>query len=382
MAKHNNASNKKSLIFLLVAGILILLLANLLPKIQVYIKRPEAAAVLKFPKDHASHSNYRTEWWYLNLLTRTSNLQGADQKDSGYLLSFSRIDKVGGLLNSKYDNNSKEFKQNTDFGGNLQAYLNNQKYLFVSYTNRDSYATLEERRPGSDGRKIYKLSGKTPEIGTFNLTLKERTKSTEPLLWGGNSPNCRGRISVFAPNDTYYYSIPNLDITGTITDIDGVTRNVKIGKAWIDHQWLNSAPPADWKGHYWTNFHFTHSDNLYNTAPHQAVGFVTQIYNSGPKYTYWVKRDADGTNQCGTTANIAIGNYDSTNYPSSWTINLQKSGGNFLELNGIASSDNQIIDPPGGLPAFFEPASSYTGKLNGRSINGLGFFETHLKRPQ
>ena len=393
MARNNKSSNKKSLIFLIVAGVIVFLMANLLPKIQVYINRPEAAALVSFPKDHASHPGFNAEWWYLNLLTKTTNTSGGDEKDTGFLLSFSTIKpptsstKVSGLLSSVYDNSSKEFRQNTDIGGDLQVYLKNKKYLFAQYTNPDSYATLEERKPGTDKKRIYKLSGKTPEIGTFNLTLKERTKSNMPLLWGGNTPNCTGKISVFEPNDTFYYSVPDLDITGTITNTNGEQRNVKIGKAWMDHQWFNSAPPEDWKGHYWNSFHFTESSNLYDSNPHHAIGFVTQIYNDEeigeiPKYTYWVKRNANGSNQCGTEGNIAINNYGETNYPASWTIDLNKSGNKFLQFTGSPFSENQIFNPPAGLPQFFEPASFYSGTLNGKSITGLGFFETSRTKPQ
>ena len=385
MARNNKSSGKKGIIFLLVSAILIVIFANLLPKIQVYINRPEAAALVSFPKDYSSHPTYNAEWWYLNLSLRTERtdrkFDPAYIKDLGYLLSFSRIANTNGLLNSRFDRKTKEFSEKTDVGGTLTVSLINSKYLFVDYINGLNHATLEEKPPGADGKKLYKLVGKTDQIGNFSLKLKERTLSSSPLLWGGTNGNCTGQISVFTPNDTFYYSIPDLDITGTIIDVDGVSRNVKNGKAWIDHQWFNSAPPSNWKGHYWTSFHFTESNNLYNSEPHHAVGFVTQIYNTGPKYTYWVKRNANGTNQCGAEGSITINNYGSTAFPSSWSIGLNKSGSTFLNANGATFSDNQIIDPPIG-PNFIESASYYSGNVSGKPFTGLGFFETHLTKPQ
>lgn len=393
MNPNKHISSKIGFIILALGLLLTLFLVNYLPKINLAFKRPQAAALVSFPEDHKSHPNFKAEWWYLNLLTKTTNQQGKDEKDTGYLLSFSTIKpsenstRINGLLSSFYDNSSKEFKQNTNMGGDLQVYLKNQKYLFAQYTNPDSYATLEEKKPGKDKKRVYKLSGKTPEIGIFDLTLKERTKSNSPLLWGGNTPNCTGKISVFEPDDTFYYSIPDLDITGTITNPNGEQRNVKIGKAWIDHQWFNSSWPENWKGHYWSGLHFTESSNLYDSGPHHAIGFVTQFYNDEklgeiPKYTYWVKRNANGSNQCGTEGNIAINNYGDTNYPSSWTIDLMKSGKKLLQLTGSSFSDNQVFDPPANLKDFFEPVSFYSGTLNGKPITGLGFFETHRTKPQ
>ncbi len=384
VAKYKKSSSKKSVIFLLISVILIVIFANLLPKIQVYMKRSEAAALISFPNDHKSHPNYNAEWWYLNLLVRTERTDRKIDsyiKNLGYVLSFSRIANRNGLLNSRFDKSAKSFSEETDTGGTLTVSLIDSKYLFVYYNNGSNYATLEEKPPGTDGKKWYNLTGKTDQIGSFSLVLKERTLSNSPLLWGGSTGNCQGKISVFSENDTFYYSIPDLDITGTITDIDGLRRNVKNGKAWIDHQWFNSSPPADWKGHYWTSFHFTHINDLYNsTTPDQAVGFVTQIYTSGSKYTYWVKRDSDGTNQCGEDANITINSYGSTNYPSSWKVELKKSGVSFLEATGNSFSDNQILRTPIG--PLMEASSYYSGKRNGDNFTGLGFFETHLTKPQ
>lgn len=343
----------------------------------------EVSSVLNFPRDHGQHSNFAAEWWYLNLLVRTTKIDGTNEKDLGYIMSFSRIAGNNGLLSSEYDQSTKSFKERANTGGSLSVSLKGGKYLFAQYSNGSIISTLEELPPSFDRKRVYKLTGRTVEIGNFDLTLKERAVVSSgyntPLLWGGTTGNCRGKISVFGNNDTFYYSIPDLDITGTITDGDGVKRNVKIGKAWIDHQWFNAIPPSDWKGHYWTSFHYTHSNDLYDPGPHQAIGFVTQIYKNGPRYIYWVKRNVNGTNECGDDGRITINSYGSTNYPSSWKVELNKSNNLFLAANGISFSDNQIFRSPPG-PAFFEPASYYSGTVNGKLFTGLGFFETHLRR--
>jgi len=361
----------------------VLALSAIIPAVNLTQKKAKAAAAVFFPGDHGQHTNYLAEWWYLNLLVRTTKTNGTDEKDLGHVISFSRIAGNKGLLSSRYDNNTKSFKESTNTGGSLTVSLLSGKYMLVKYANGLIAATLEEKPPGADRKKIYKLTGKTGEIGTFDLTMKERTVVSTgfntPLLWGGTTGNCRGKIPVFGGDDTFYYSIPDLDITGTITDIDGAARAVKAGKGWIDHQWFNTLPPGDWKGHYWTGMHLTNSGSIYDTAPHQAVGFVTQIYNSGPRYTYWVKRNTDGTNECGTGGRATINSYGTTNYPSSWKFELNKSNNMFLQMSGISFSDNQIFKPPSG-PQFFEPAAYYSGSINGKTFTGLGFFETHLNK--
>lgn len=368
-----------SFVFTLSGVVFVLALSIIIPRVNLSGKKADAASVISFPQDHSQHPNFAAEWWYLNLLVKAERIDKKNTKDLAYVLSFSRIAGNKSLLSSRYDQSAKSFNENTNIGGNLTVFLKDGKYLKVQYLNGQTSETLEELPPGADRKRLYKLIGKTPETGSFDLTLKERTVVSSgfntPLLWGGTTGNCLGKISVFGSNDTFYYSVPDLDITGTIVDINGVKRNVKIGKAWIDHQWFNGSPPSDWIGHYWASLHYTYSNDLYNPGPHRAVGFVTQIYKNGPKYTYWVKRNADGTNECGVGGNITINNYGSTNYPSSWKIEINN---NFA--SGTPLSSNQIFKPSYG-PQFFEPSSFYTGNFEGKTFTGLGFFETHIKKP-
>jgi hypothetical protein len=378
-----NKSNKVQVVLMFIGFLIIPFLVFQLPKIRLFTNKIEAASTLSFPSDHGQHGSFFAEWWYLNLMVKAKNPSDQKIKDLGYVLSFSRISGVKSLLTSRYDDSSKNFKENTNSGGNLTVNLINGKYLYVKYLNGIVSMMLEEKPPGLDRKKNYKLTGSTPEIGSFDLTLKERTViasgSNSPLLWGGVTGNCRGKISVFGLDDTFYYSIPDLDISGFITDTDGVSRSIEVGKAWIDHQWFNSTPPANWKGHYWNSLHLTTSGNLYDNGPHNAVGFVTQIYSNGPKYTYWVKRNSDGTNECGVGGGLSVDSYGNTGYPSKWQIELNKSNSIFMRYAGYPFSSNQIFDPPAG-PNFYEPVSFYSGNVGGSNFTGLGFFETHLTR--
>lgn len=382
MTKKLKSISSLSLIILLTLLLFILIIGFNFTKVKFLTKITDAASVVTFPKDHRQHPNFNSEWWYINLLTKTINDGTSTEKDLAYVISFSRIMEIKSLLSSRYDQGTKSFKEATNTGGDLQVSLMGGEYLKVQYSNGSTSLTLREMPsiPG-DMKRVYKLIGKTNEIGTFDLTLKERSVGPNgvntPLLWGENN-NCSGRISVFNENDTFYYSIPDLDITGTITDIDGIKSTVKIGKAWIDHQWFNGSPPSNWRGHYWTSLHYTNSNNLYDSGPHSAFGFVTQIYDTGPKYTYWVKRNSNGTNECGTGGNITIDKYGSTNFPSSWNIKLDEKV-NMFSITGSSFSDNQIVNVPGNFD-FLEASSYFSGLVDGNKVTGLGFFETHIKK--
>lgn len=328
---------------LLLAIPLLLILSSSLKRSPLFLKsRALSSPAITFPQDHASHPGFSREWWYLNLTSQ--NLS--------YVISFSRIGGVNGLLSSRYDNATRDFAQNTDSNGTLSATLDSQSLLQISYTKSNGPSLqLQEIAPDPDGQKRFKLFGQTPQIGTFDLTLQEQVSSS-PLLWG-----CTGNISVFAPNDTYYYSLPGLDISGSIIDIDGTRKEISSGKAWMDHQWFSSSPPPNWKGHYWASFH----------TDSQAIGLVTQFYSTGPKYSYWVKRNNNGSNECGNTVKFNPTRFFSNNFPSKIHFDTKSISGDIEPL-----SDNQVFTTPIG-PSFFEPASLVS------SIGGIGFFETSLK---
>jgi len=338
---------------------------------------------ISFPKDHLFHSNFKREWWYINLLIRTDD---KEIRDTGYVISLGMADNTYALLTSKYDDYSKKFSENTYSPGKISSTLGKSNLFTISYSQDNGPTfTLKELTPLPNGAKRYSLKGNSPQTGTLNLTLTEKTVSSKgyntPLLWG-----CDGNISVFKPNDTYYYSIPDLDITGTVKDSNGSIKKVKVGKAWMDHQWFNSSPNEDpdstkeeWQGHYWTDHYLTQRNDF--SGPHTAIGAVTQIYNGKPKYSYWVKRNTNGTNECGTNVEFNIEKIDKkSGYPNLVTIDITNSkkqliySGKLLPFN-----HNQIFKSLG--QEFFEPMSYImSGTLGKQKVTGLGFFETGIKK--
>jgi hypothetical protein len=365
----------KKLLFLITTLVLLIsiLISNFISKTNTDT-RSQAASVspkISFPKDHLFHSNFKREWWYLNLMIRSYSDKDKTNKDTGYLISFSKIDGVNGLLTSRFDQSNNKFSQKTNYPGRINTNLD-KGLLTVSFSKSNGPSmVLKELSPLKNGAKQYSLKGNSSEIGAVDLVLIEKTVSSKgyntPLLWG-----CTGNISVFSPNDTFYYSIPDLDITGLIKDTDGTSQKVVVGKAWMDHQWFNSSPSSDWQGHYWSDLYLTTRKDF--EGPHIAIGAVTQIYKSGPKYSYWVKRNTDGSNDCGTNLNFQINSKFSNGYPFKIKLNIDNvySG----EITPFSSS--QIFNALD--ETFFEPMSYTMGKNEKTNYTGLGFFETGIKK--
>ena len=176
----------------------VLLLGSLIAKVNLSLRKASAYAVVSFPVDHGEHPTFGAEWWYLNLLTRTS--YGENDRDLAYVVSFSRIAGQKNLLSSRYESQSNSFRQSTEQNGSMVAQLLRDGRLWVQFNKGVTSVTLQELPMGNDRKSEYRLSGETENIGSFDLLLKERTVVAggynTPLLWGGTTGNCQGRISV------------------------------------------------------------------------------------------------------------------------------------------------------------------------------------------
>lgn len=167
------------LLALLVIAILPMLISNFISKTNTETRSQTASTTAKkskplinFPDDHIFHSTFKREWWYINLLVRSSS--DKDTKDTGYIISFSKIGKIFGLLTSRYDDSTKKLSQKTNFPGKVSATIKNG-LLNVSYTQTDGPSlTLIELLPLKRGAKQFSLKGSTPEIGTIDLLLTEK----------------------------------------------------------------------------------------------------------------------------------------------------------------------------------------------------------------
>ena len=342
---------------------------------------------LTFPKDHLEHKNFDSEWWYLNLSVIAENTKTGKVKNFAYIISMSRINGQYAILSSKYDNSNKRFAEKTEVGGSINATAKNG-YINISYTKNKNYGMrLSENKRKANGVRSYKLSGNTPQVGKLNLNLTERSYSkytdTKPLLWG-----CDGVISVFEDDDTFYYSIVDLNVSGKITE--GIGNKVQVykvlsGKAWIDHQWFNApssiSPLSFWRGHYWSGFHYSKGKNPLAPMDTAAMGVVVQIFSDGPKYSYWVKRNFNGKNECGSKATVKASQFAANGFPQRLNITLldQKSNQPFARIQGNVFSSNQVVKVPIG-PQFLEASSYFRGTVDKSKVNGVGIIETHLTK--
>ncbi|MBU3739278.1 MAG: carotenoid 1,2-hydratase [Rhodoferax sp.] len=203
------------------------------------------AQTLRFPRDHGSHPDFRTEWWYL-----TGRLEArAPAREFGFQLTFFRT-RVATAQTVQSAFAARQLLAAhaavTDLAsGRL---LHDQRLARAGFgvAQADEDDTRIRLRDWSlvrqNGRYRAQVAG--PDID-FTLEVSE----TQPLLLQGQDG--LSRKGPEPRQASYYYSLPQLQVTGEL-QLQGRAHPVQ-GRAWLDHEWSQELlhPQAvgwDWIG--------------------------------------------------------------------------------------------------------------------------------------
>lgn len=259
---------------------------------------------LVFPRDHGTHNQNRTEWWYL-----TGHAQDAQGRAFGFQVTF--------------------FRSRVDGTQALQSRLAAKQLVFAhaAITDVQGQRLWHDERiarwngepPAATGRGVYALEADThvalgdwfiqrrPDGGTTTRVQSDglriaidATPTQAILLQGERGFSRKGPDPV---QSSFYVSQPQLDVRGTL-GFQGQTFAVTAGKAWLDHEWSEALlhPEAvgwDWigmnlfDGHCVTAFQLRRKDGskVWAGGSFRAAGSAqspTDIYRFRPGEVDWV----------------------------------------------------------------------------------------------
>lgn len=189
-----------------------------------------------FPADHASHSRFRSEWWYF-----TGNVGSDSGAEFGFQLTLFRF----ALQPLPSESRSPWRRSNVYLGHFAVSDINSGTFYNFERQSRPALDlaganvnpvriwlrdwTIELIDPGSE---VWGITAQESGI-SLNLALS----ALRPVIPQGD--NGLSQKSASPGNASYYYSIPRLAAVGRITTPTGI-HNVS-GNAWYDHEWSTSA---------------------------------------------------------------------------------------------------------------------------------------------
>ena len=208
-----------------------------------------AGTPLAFPRDDGAHLQFRNEWWYV-----TGWLRDADLRDYGFQVTFFRNRPGVAEDNpSRFAARELLFAHAAIADPKLGRLRHDQRAARAGFglarastTGTDvrigDWSLVAASDVGSGARCTARIRGRD---FAFDLAL---ATSAPAMLQGDAGVSRKGP----GPRDaSFYYSRPQLEVSGTIALGAGATR--VSGSAWLDHEWSSRyLPPGavgwDWIG--------------------------------------------------------------------------------------------------------------------------------------
>jgi predicted secreted hydrolase len=301
--------------------------------------KPGFPTFVQLPRDQARHQGAGVEWWY------TVGHISSGRHTYGY-----EVQLVAGNV------------AQIGFADISSGKYASQQYLYTPDQISVSTTALDVRMPAaslSGPLGDMRLTADLPHgMGTVHLTLK----AVGPTLYNNGTG-----LLPFLGGTSYYYSLPKVQTTGTLT-LRGRSTHVT-GTSWLDRQWGN----WDWsKLHRWTWMALQLSNG-------QALNLWDMFDTNGE--THWATvLSPDGSERVVSVRPLAAGATHFQRSPATgqryagrWTVRIPSLP---AKLTVTARPVLQEIHAGAPFsPGINEAASSITGTYFGRRVTGSAYVE-------
>jgi predicted secreted hydrolase len=322
-----------------------------------------------FPRDHGSHDDFRTEWWYY-----TGHLTAKNGRQFGYQLTFFRR----GVPRNRVKTLPSQWSI-------TQLYLAHFAISDLSdeqfhYDERISRAGLGKAGAEPGGLQVWvdQWSAESPMTGPLTQQLRasndsiglELTLSPEkPLVVHGVGGVSRKGGA--AGQASHYYSFTRLATTGALTL--GTERFDVTGTTWMDHEFGSADLAEDLVGWDWFGIQLENGTDLMLYRLRRADG-STDPASSGT----FVDRD-------GRTQHLTVNDFSmepstfwtspktNARYPQRWHIVIPSMQ---LSLDIIPQlAGQELVTSRSTQVTYWEGAIEVNGVAQGKTIKGQGYME-------
>ena len=317
----------------------------------------------EFPRDHASHPEFKLEWWYY-----TGNVQTAGGRRFGYQVTFFRVG-----IDPAPANPSRWAVRDLYMTHLAVSDPTGRRYRFEERLSRggpglagaatDRYRVWNEDWTAGLADASHFIRAMTQTAGV-DLILDE---GKPPAINGINGISQKGAM---AGNASHYYSLTRMPTRGTIV-IDGERFEVT-GESWMDHEFGTSFLEKEQQGWDWMSIQLADGRELMLYQLRRGDG------SRDPR--------SSGTliDRQGRTTHLAAGDFTLTPsgetfrapsgavYPVRWSIQVPKAQ---LVLDVTTPLDNQELSTEGAGISYWEGVIDVKGTSGAAPIAGRGYLE-------
>ncbi|MCI0623321.1 MAG: carotenoid 1,2-hydratase [Acidobacteria bacterium] len=321
--------------------------------------------VFEFPRDHASHPDYKIEWWYY-----TGNLASREGRRFGYQLTFFRVG-----VEPQPKNPSRWAVRDLFMAHFAVTDISGQKYFFFDRMNRAGigWAGAEsshyrvwnqdwEARLFTDGRHELNASDSGLKL---TLVLSEGKR---PVMHGVRGISQKGSE---AGNASHYYSLTRMPTQGTLA-LDGQIHTVE-GQSWMDHEFGTSFLGKEQKGWDWFSIQLEDGSDLMLFQLRRSDGSIDR-HSSGT----WVGSSGESRSLEAREFFLKPGaiwrsTTSGARYPLFWEVNVP-SRGLKLAVRAVLPHQELHTEKSTGV-TYWEGAIEVRGTHNGKPAQGRGYLE-------
>lgn len=314
----------------------------------------------EFPRDHASHPDFKTEWWYF-----TGHLAEAGSKGDtlGYELTFFRT----ALKPAAATTHSAWSVRDVVFAHFAITDLKRKEFWFTEKISRGALGLA-----GADSTKLHcwieDWSLDDEGGGAWSLRAKAEGRSLDLVLKPEKPPVIHGtdgisRKAEGTENATHYISFTRMKTSGRVT-LPGRESAVK-GVSWHDHEFGSSLLTDEQAGWDWFSLQFDNGTELMIYLLRKKNG----CYDKASSGT-WV--DAKGVASHLTIGEVSVISRakwrspdTGAEYPSGWEIRVPTHGVNVAVVPLIEGQEVRAGRSAG--VTYWEGACGVTGSHPGRA---------------
>ncbi len=270
-----------------------------------------------FPRDHASHPEYRSEWWYF-----TGNLESEQGDRYGFELTFFRFALAPAAVERR-----SEWGTHQAWMAHLSLTDEEQnRFIAAERFSREALGLagsslgpftlrIEDWSAESGGSELFPLRLRaTDEAGEIDLTL---VPLKGPVAQGDGGFDRKGPEE---GNASHYYSFTRLRTEGRIRV--GGREAAVTGLAWMDREWGTSALSDDLEGWDWFSLQLSDGRDLMYYRLRTNTG-ETSPFSGGSIV------DLEGNRAALAAEDVSLQILDywqsgatGSRYPVSWTLSV------------------------------------------------------------
>ena len=283
----------------------------------------------QFPKDHAPHQGFQTEWWYYTGHLYTADAEPfRDKPRYGFQLTFFK-------------------RQESPQKGSTNEYL-----AHAALTDLQTGKTISSSRKGGGLLGVAGANPRTLEVWSGDWiaeligqshTLKFSsdkageiqvrligTPPTAPWLQGSNGYSKKGKCETCA---SHYYSLARIPFTGEIRTPEGITAVRGLG--WMDHEFMSNTLAPDQVGWDWMGLMLKDGRSLTVFRLRNTEGATS--FASASILDNGVSRSIPQTEITMTPSNEYTSPTTKGRYPQTWRVQIPAHGID-LTLNARTSA--------------------------------------------